>query len=422
MKTRQRTYRGFLAACAVLALTVSGLSAIARTQAGEPARLTFIKKFPGSQPEYIHVQVKENGEAVYQGGTIAEPEEPESFQLSDKTTAELFRLAAELEYFLGLTLDVSKPVARMGEKTFVYEKGPDRREVKFNFTHNESGKDLQQLFENIARGRHLLWELDYRARFDRLGVPEVLRQFDAALTDGKLVDEEEFIPILEKVADNARLMKLARSHARRLIERIENQSARLQLESGDLTANQYVSLVVRESGKGTFDLRRFDQKPQPRPLKLPPALQARFWELVELSNNFQREEEVLEHATRFSGYRMTYEKGRVRKQLFFTVPPSAVVAELIHILNRVMVQEQFLAKLQDTMTNNRFMVQVVLQDLDTALKRSAIADPGVFASLLEGIAKEESRHEIERNLARQMLQRIRSARPSQAFEAEPIRQ
>lgn len=418
----RKTFRGFLVAIAVVALTLSGLSAIARGQAGEPALLTFIKKFPGSQPEYIHVQVKENGEAVYQGGTIAEPDEPESFQLSDKTTAELFRLAAELEYFRGLTLDVSKRVARMGEKTFAYEKGADRWEVKFNFTNNESGQNLQQLFENIALGRHLMWELGHRARFDRLGAPQVLQQFDAALTDGKLVDEEEFVPVLNRISNNARLMRLARNHARRLIDRIENQSARLQLESGDLAANQYVSLVVRESGEGTFDLRRFDQKPQPRPLNLPPALQARFWELVELSNNFQREEEVLEHATRFSGYRMTYEKGRVRKQLFFTVPPSAVVAELIHILKRVLVQEQFFAKLQDTMKKNRFMLQVVLQDLDTALKQSAIADPGVFVPLLEGIAKEESRHDIERNLARQMLQRIRSARPSQAFDAGSIRQ
>ncbi len=81
----RKTFRGFLVAGAVLALTVSGGSAIARTQAGEPARLTFIKKFPGSKPEFTYLQIKENGEALYQGGTIAEPDEPESFQLSDKS-------------------------------------------------------------------------------------------------------------------------------------------------------------------------------------------------------------------------------------------------------------------------------------------------------------------------------------------------
>ncbi len=87
-----------------------------------------------------------------------------------------------------------------------------------------------------------------------------------------------------------------------------------------------------------------------------------------------------------------------------------MLAEIVHILNTVVEQERLLAKLLTTKQKDRFMLQVVLQEVDTALKRSAVADPAAFEPVMEEIAGDEKRHKIERDLARGMLDRIRSAR------------
>ncbi len=395
----------------VFLLVLSGAGLFAAGQENDTGRLIFLKTFPGSTPEYTRIEVSKNGRAIFQGGKIAEPEEPETFILSPVTTKEIFRLAAELGYFRNLTLEFPKKIASMGEKTFVYEKGARRGEVKYNYTRNESAQQLQTLFENIALGRTLMGELAFRARFDRLGVAESLRKFDRALTDGQLVDLPEFLPVLARIEKDRRLMKLARNHAGRLMARLENTSARLQLEHGDTVANRYTSLVVREEGEGSLEQRRFQDKSQPRPMAIPERLKARLWELA-AQLALEKVGAVAAAPGMFTGYRLTYENGATKKQTSFSSPPSAMLAEIVHILNTVVEQERLLAKLLTTKEKDRFMLQVVLQEVDTALKQSAIADPGVFEPVMEEIAGDEKRHKIERDLAREMLERIRSAGPA----------
>jgi hypothetical protein len=399
----------------LLLFVLSGAGNFAAGQESEAGRLIFLKTFPGSSPEYTRVEVTENGSAIFQGGKIAEPEEPETFTLSPETTKELFRLAAALGYFRNLTLEFPKKIANMGEKTFVYEKGARHGEVKYNFTQNKSAQRLQTLFENIAIGRNLMGELAFRARFDRLGVAESLRKFDRALTEGQLVDLPEFVPVLARIEKDRRIMKLARNHAGRLIARLENSSARLQLEHGDTVANRYVSLVVREEGQGSFEQRRFQDKPQPQSMVFPAKFRARLWELA-VQVAAQQEKSARASPGRFTGYRLTYEKGAAKKQLAFSSPPTAIVAEIVHILNTVVEQERLLAKLLTTKEKDRFMLQVVMQEVDTALKRNAVADPRVFVPVMEEIAGDEKRHKIERDLARGMLKRIRSAQPAGKLE------
>ena len=405
----KKTAFGYSAALLVLLFSLGGVGFFAAGQEEDTGRLIFLKTFPGSHPEYTRVEVSENGSALFQGGKITDPEEPETFTLSPETTKEIFRLAAELGYFRNLTLEVSRKIASMGEKTFVYEKGARRGEVKYNYTRNKSAQQLQSLFENIAQGRTLMGELAFRARFDRLGVAESLREFDRALTSGRLVDLPEFVPVLARIEKDRRLMKLARNHAGRLIARLESTSARLQLEHGDTVANWYTSLVVREEGEGSLEQRRFQDKPQPRPLAIPERLKARLWELA-AQLTLEEGSPAAALPGMFTGYRLTYEKGATKKQTSFSSPPSAMLAEIVHIVNTVVEQERLLAKLLTTKQKGRFMLQVVLQEVDTALKRRAVADPAAFEPVMEEIAGDEKRHKIERDLARGMLDRIRSAR------------
>lgn len=393
-----------------LALAVAGLGLIPPLTAEESSssRLTFIKVFKGSFPEYIRVTVDEDGHCSYAGGSADQPEAPESFRLSSALTARLFALVAELNYFQGLELEMGKRVASMGKKTFIYEKAGQRAEVSYNYTRNATADELRGLFEGIARGRHLIRQLEHRLIFDRLGLMDALRAFERDFNAGRLVDLEQFVPVLEKVAADPRLMKLARTRAQELLQRLRGAPARLQLEFGDQNTGGYYKIVLVEAGSVMYEARRFAEPPNPQPLTLPQPVVKRLWELARLANYFRDLKDYRELAGRLSGYRFTYQDGAKHQAVAFSVSPTPVVAEMVHIFQQALQQEHYRSRLRTALEEKSLMLQVVLQELETAVSRDKLLDPGEFAPLLEGIANGDEHHSLVREKAESLLARIRA--------------
>lgn len=377
--------------------------------AQEPAgaRLTFIKVFPGSQPEYIHITVEENGHAIYRGGSADNPDEPDIFQLSPEFTRRLFSLAAELGYFQSIKLETDKPVAHMGEKTFIYEKAGHRSTVSYNYTTNQTAETLRELFENLARGRILLGELEQRLVFDRLGLMDTVRRLEREFNAQRLVELDQFVPVLEKIAQDGGVMSLARTRAQALLRRFQGAPATLQLEYGDQQSNRYYKMVFVHGGVVTYEARRYDQPPQPRILELPPGVEERVWELVRLANYFRDLAGYQEPPRGLSGHRITYEFQAEQQQVAFTGPPTAAVGELVRIFEQTVNQEEYRSRLKRALQEESLMLQVVLQDLEAAISRDDLLDPAEFAPLLEGIAKQAGQHELVRAQAERLLARIR---------------
>jgi hypothetical protein len=371
------------------------------------ARLTFIKVFRGSQPEYIKIAVEEGGRATYQGGPADDPDEPETLQLSPEFTRHVFALAAQLGNFQGIELETNKRVAHMGEKTFIYEKAGQRSEVRYNYTTNQTAEELRQLFESLARGRILIGEFEQELVFDRLGLMETMRKFEREFNAGHLVELDQFVPVLERIAQNSAVMSLARERAQALLRRIQGAPATLQLEYGDQLSNRYYKMIFVYGGAVTLDARRYDDPPQPKILELPPGVEKRVWELVGLANYFRSLAGYQEPAGRLSGYRITYEYRTEQQQVAFSGPPTAVVGELVRIFEQTINQQEYRSRLKKALEEKSLMLQVILQDLDKAVSRNDLLDPAEFAPLLEGIANEASQHEIVRAQAQRLLARIR---------------
>lgn len=380
-------------------------------QAGEEAslaRLTFVKTFEGSQPEYTRVTVRESGEATYQGGRVGETGDPEPFQLSPEVTGRLFALAAELNYFGGLELESPLEVAYLGKKSFSYEKGGQQATVSYNYTRNPAAEELQQWFERIARGRFLIQQLEYRLQFDPLGVLEVLREFERDFNAGRLVDLPQFAPVLERIANDRRLLRLAQIRAQELLRRIRGTPGRLQFEYGDQNTGGYYKIVVEEQGAATYEGRRFEDSANPRPLTVPATLRARLAELVRQANYLRGLASGGEEQ-RLSGYRLTYEAGAEHNEVAFSQPPTATLAEMVHIFQQLLQQEHFRRRLQAALQEDSVNLQVVLQELEVAIGRDIVADPKAFVPLLEEIATGSGHHPLAREQAQRLLARIRGA-------------
>jgi hypothetical protein len=205
-------------------LSLAVISVPAAPQAGELAKLSYIKVLKGSVPEYLAVTVDASGAASYDGRKIDEAPTPHSFKLSDATTRRLFSLAQSLGYFESGDLESHKKVANLGVKTFTYERQGKKTQVEFNYTLQREAQELTDLFERIASVEQHILTLEYSIKYDHLNLPNQLRQVQIDLDKKALADPELLTPTLEKIVRGSRFLHLAHVRAQSILDRIQNSN------------------------------------------------------------------------------------------------------------------------------------------------------------------------------------------------------
>ena len=191
----------------LLALVLSSLLA-----AAEP-KLTFIKSFPGSVPAFCSIEVEKTGALRYKESPT---EDPLQAQMQESDATALFGMAEKLDHFK-MPLESGLKVANTGKKTFRYEDGSGApSEVVFNYSLNETAKQLLDRFEQIAATERAYIDLDKTIHFDKLGVNDSLAQVEALWLRKELVAPQQFLPLLTRIATHDTFMHLVRDRATRL--------------------------------------------------------------------------------------------------------------------------------------------------------------------------------------------------------------
>jgi hypothetical protein len=180
-------------------------------------RIVFIKSFPGSTPAYVEISLDKSGAVSYK--EAADDDSPETFEFDAATTAQFFDLAAKLDHFTH-SLESSLKVANMGMKSFRWEDGEQKAEVKFNYSLDENAKTLLDWFERISESERLLVEFRRAVRHDKLGVNEALVNIQSCWQNKRLSGADQFLPLLDQVAKNEVYMHMARERAAELAETI----------------------------------------------------------------------------------------------------------------------------------------------------------------------------------------------------------
>ena len=185
-------------------------------------RIFFSRSFPKSVPAYFDVSVDSSGAGAYRE---SEDEEPLEFEVAAAELAGLLDHVKELDYFR-MAVDSKLKVAFTGEKTLRFE-GADgiTGETKFNHTSNAAARALLDWFHKVAGTERHLIALERTAQFDRLGVNKALLQFQISLEENRIVSPAQFIPILEKIANDNRIIRIASARAAGLLERIRASAA-----------------------------------------------------------------------------------------------------------------------------------------------------------------------------------------------------
>ncbi len=173
-------------------------------------RVTFIKIFPKSVPEYVQVTVDSTGAADYR--EAADDDRPLRFTLPKADIDEVFAKAAKLNHFQD-KLESPARVANMGMKTLRYESGADKHETSFNYSDNTDARDLTDWFERAsetARARSLL---ESATKYDKLGVNQALLYVQACWEKKRLIAGAQLLPLLDRIAKNETLVNMARTRA-----------------------------------------------------------------------------------------------------------------------------------------------------------------------------------------------------------------
>jgi hypothetical protein len=185
--------------------------------AADGPRLFFSKSFPGSVPAYMQLTVDKSGNAEYR--EAPDDELPLKFHLTEADTQSVFDLAEKLEHFKN-PLESQLKVAFMGKKTFRWEEGAQKTEQQFNYSEDLTAQQLLDWFERMAESAQHRIDLERAAKYDRLGVDKSLRLLWSAMDRKRLVALEQYLPMLDRIANNESYMHTARAKAAEMAESI----------------------------------------------------------------------------------------------------------------------------------------------------------------------------------------------------------
>jgi hypothetical protein len=185
--------------------------------AGDSPRLFYSRAFPGSTPAYFDITLESNGDVVYR--EAVDDDLPSKFHLAEADTKEVFALADKLDHFKH-PVESPLKVAFMGTKTFRFEAGAEKSEVKFNYSEDADVHALQEWFERMAESAQQRDNVERAAKYDHLGLMHAMDLLASAYERKRLVAVDQYLPILDRVAKNETYMHQARALAAEMAESI----------------------------------------------------------------------------------------------------------------------------------------------------------------------------------------------------------
>jgi len=188
--------------------------------AARGATITYRKVFKSSVPEFVEIKIDETGSGTYDIRQLSDDPSTDPLQVGAPLAHRIFDLAEKLHNFDGVTLESRHRIANLGEKTFRYDRGAESHAVTFNYTDDESGAQLLEIFEGVARQLNDASDLQHALRYDPLGVNDALLQIEKDFTAKLLPEPERLIPLLQQVSASQRVIDMARRRATDLATRM----------------------------------------------------------------------------------------------------------------------------------------------------------------------------------------------------------
>jgi hypothetical protein len=139
------------------------------------------------------------------------------FTISAANRDKIFHLAEEAGYFNG-NFDFRKhAVANTGKKTLTYADPARQFHTTYNWSENTAIDQLTRLFQGISNTVEYGRRLQFRRRFDKLGLEAELKGMETMAQGQNLAELQAIGPLLKSIAEDSAILNIARQRARRLL-------------------------------------------------------------------------------------------------------------------------------------------------------------------------------------------------------------
>jgi hypothetical protein len=197
-----------------------------QTPPSDSAVVTFTCDFPGSDPSHYMVSVSaaghgsyvSNGKVTSQSDSSSDDSFHREFAVSPATAARIFDLAKQVHYFEGEIDSKKKNLASTGTKTLAYKNGDKSAQATYNYSPLVPVEQLTTIFQDLSATLEFGQRLEFDLQYQKLALNEELKNMEEMASHGELEEVSAIAPILQKIAQDASVMNVARARAQRLLE------------------------------------------------------------------------------------------------------------------------------------------------------------------------------------------------------------
>jgi len=172
-----------------------------------------------------------------------------------------------------------------------------------------------------------------------------------------------------------------------------------------------VELIIRETGKCTFDIRQLAEDPKATEFEVGQPIREKIFSLAKELNNFRNLDlDTHRKIANLGAKTFRYEKDGVVNEVTYNYTVNTPASQLQQIFEGLSYQQDHLQTLQRTLKYDRLGLYDALGYLDNDLENGVIPEPEHLLPVLEQIANDMHVIEIARSRARAITARIRNAK------------
>ncbi len=173
---------------------------------------------------------------------------------------------------------------------------------------------------------------------------------------------------------------------------------------------EFLQVTVDANGNGTYDGRKLDDPPNPRPLRLSPTTVHQLFDLVgDLDNLKGLDVESHKRVANLGRKTITYQQGSVVNSVEFNYTLNRTAQELSDLFEKIAMVEEHISTLEFSIKYDHLSLPKELLQIQIELENKALADPELMVPTLEAIAKNPRFLHLAQARAQDILQRIQTS-------------
>jgi hypothetical protein len=211
-------------------LMFSGETLFAQNADQVPAAgsITFDRAWEAYTPQQITITVSADGHAKYVSHSAAKPpDEADDYQteftVSLSCRDKLFSNAREANYFDGDFTFKKHAVAGTGKKILAYADPARHFKTAYDYSENKAIMEITNIFQGISNTLEYGRKLQFKHRFDKLGLEDELKGMESAAEGHNLAQLQLIAPTLESILEDASVLNIARQRAKRLLAKASSE-------------------------------------------------------------------------------------------------------------------------------------------------------------------------------------------------------